>query len=84
MSDEQPSVYDRIWEFPRKAGFFDPSTTQLVSNIEDLTEVLQSDFEEVGYTEEDIDESSDSLVSGQRAHMQEGGQSTCASLHQAS
>ena len=38
--DGQPSVYDRIWESCGNVESFDPPTTHLVANIEDLTEVL--------------------------------------------
>jgi hypothetical protein len=60
VSDDQPSVYDRIWESPRKVGFFDPPTTHLVANIEDLTEVLQNCSDEVDDMDEEVGESSGS------------------------
>lgn len=37
ISDDQPSIYERIWESPGKVGNFGPPSTHLVTNIEDLT-----------------------------------------------
>ena len=47
-------------ELPEEVDFFDPRTTHLVANIEDLTDVLEGATEEADDTNEEAGEYADS------------------------
>ena len=58
ISNDQNSLYDRIWEDRDKAGIFSPPTTHLVAAVEDLTNILANAFEEATDMDEDVGDNS--------------------------
>lgn len=57
--DDPISVYDRISESLGKVDFFDPPTTHIVANVEDLTDDMEGTVDETEDMDEEIGESAD-------------------------
>lgn len=54
------SMSDQISELPAEVDFFDPATTLLVANVEDLTKILDGYLKEPEDEEEEVGESAES------------------------